>query len=417
MTMTTIRKAILMSAIFLIAVGTLRAQAPSAEKVIHSFVPATGYYPSAVVRDAAGNFYVATGYGVSNPDCSHGCGAILKLSPSGQPKVLYAFGYSGFAGEGPFPNAPVRDAAGNLYMSTAFGGQAHRYGSVFKLTPSDKGGFLYSFQGGQDGATPDSGLTIDSEGNLYGSTYAGGSGCTNQNPPGCGTVYRVTPLGVETVLYRFTGGADGAFPSAAPILDSAGNLYGTALLGGDLTCALGQGLDCGTVWKLDTSGNLTVLYSFTGPDGGGPGAALLMDSTSDLYGVTGAGGDLSCNEGYGCGVVFEIDSSGNFSVLHSFVGGSADGMGPQAALIEDAGGNLYGTTAAGGNQSCVNGCGVVFKLDPSGNETILHYFTGGTTDGWGPESPLTTDGKGNLYGTTVLGGVANGGVLFGVKAQ
>ena len=390
----------------------------STESVLYNFVPATGYLPSGVIRDAAGNFYAGTGNGVTNRQCNRGCGAVLELSP-GQPKVLYAFGYSGFSQGGPFPNTPIMDRKGNLYVATRFGGAEHSYGGVFKLTASGQGGFLYSFQGGQDGATPVSGLTMDSASNLYGTTYIGGTGCSQY--PGCGTVYKVTPSGVETVLYRFSGGTDGAFPLAAPILDSAGNLYGTTAQGGDLTCALGQGLGCGTVWKLDTSGNLTVLYCFTGgTDGGFPEAALLSDSNGNLFGVAGVGGDLSCNGGYGCGVVFEIDSSGNFTVLHSFIGGSADGMAPLAALLRDTRGNLYGTTASGGDQACGGsglGCGVVFKLDPFGKETILHAFTGGTTDGEEPLSPLIPDGKGNLYGTTLYGGVANGGVLFEVKLQ
>ncbi len=251
----------------------------------------------------------------------------------------------------------MRDSEGNLYMATTYGGRQHRYGSVFQLRSSGAGGFLYSFQGGEDGDNPSGGLTIDSAGNLYGTTaYGGGTGCSPYS--GCGVVYRVSRSGTETILYRFTGGTDGAFPFAAPILDAAGNLYGTAAAGGNLTCPLYQGVGCGTVWKLDTSGNLTVLYTFTGgTDGAFPETALLMDSTGSLYGVAGRGGEFSY------GVVFEISSSDNFTVLHPFAGGSADGLLPSAALIKDASGNLYGTTTGGGSgQSCVDGCGVVFKL-------------------------------------------------------
>jgi len=142
-----------------------------------------------------------------------------------------------------------------------------------------------------------------------------------------------------------------------------------------------------------------------------------MDSSGNLYGDAVGAGNLSCNAGIGCGVVFEIDSSGKFTALYAFAGGSSDGQSPIDTLLRDSAGNLYGTAQGGGDQSCENGCGVVFKLDGSGNETILHFFAGGATDGEYPQSGLITDGKGNLYGTTFEGGVANGGVIFAVKMQ
>jgi uncharacterized repeat protein (TIGR03803 family) len=201
-------------------------------------------------------------------------------------------------------------------------------------------------------------------------------------------------------------------------LNSVGNLYGTAAGGGDLSCTLGQGEGCGTVWKLDAAGNFTVLYTFTGgTDGAFPEAGLVMDTSGNLYGVAGAAGNLSCGGGYGCGTVFEIASSGNFTALYAFAGGTNDGQGPYAPLLRDSSGNLYGATDTGGNQSCVNGCGVVFKLPSSGSETILHFFAAGTTDGAYPVGALITDGKNNLYGATQLGGLDNGGVIFQVQTQ
>jgi uncharacterized repeat protein (TIGR03803 family) len=145
----------------------------------------------------------------------------------------------------------------------------------------------------------------------------------------------------------------------------------------------------------------------------------VRDSSGNLFGAAFQGGTASCGFGLGCGVVFRIDSSGNFTVFHSFAGGPNDGQAPTATLFRDPLGNLYGTTFAGGVESCCvfgnPGCGVVFKLDSSGNETILHRFTGGTTDGEGPEFPLVSDGNGSLYGTTVAGGLANDGVVFKVQ--
>jgi uncharacterized repeat protein (TIGR03803 family) len=387
------------------------------EQVKFNFTPATGYYPAGLINDSAGDLYVATQLGGNNQGCVDGCGNILKIGPSGKATELYAFMPTPDKGApGPI-GALFRDASGVLFGATVSGGRFSR-GSVYKVSPTRVEKTLYNFDpttGG--GYSPQGGVTVDSKGNLYGTTfYGGGTGCDGQ---GCGIIYKLTPSGSETTLYAFAGGADGAQPYNSPILlDSTGNLYGTAVRGGDLTCSPDPGIGCGTVWKLDTSGNFSVLYTFTGgADGWSPAAGLVMDASGDLYGTASGGGDLSCYAPYGCGVVFEIDSSGNFSVLYTFTGGSGDGEGPEGTLVRDSSGNLYGATGEGGDQSCGlgNGCGVIFKLDSSGNETILHIFTGGTTDGEYPQNGLVRDGKGNLYGTTYEGGTANGGIIFAVR--
>jgi uncharacterized repeat protein (TIGR03803 family) len=393
---------------------TARAQNPAAERVVYNFATATGYYPTGVINGTAGSLYVATGEGGSNQECTDGCGNILKLSPPGKVTVLYTF-TPGVGTGGPDPFGLTRDSQENLYGVTLQGGH-YAKGSVFELTSSGAEKTLHSFGGVGDGFDPYGAVTIDSAGNLYGNTSFGGE-------TGYGIIYKLTPSGSETILYSFTGSTDGGEPSASPILDSAGNLYGTAAIGGDLSCPLDPGVGCGTVWKLDTSGNLTVLYSFTGStDGAFPEAGLVMDPSSNLYGDADRGGNLSCTAPDGCGVVFEIDSSGNFTVLHAFSGGANDGEFPQGALFRDSSGNLYGMTGFGGDLSCSlgdgAGCGVVFKLNTSGNETVLHAFAGGTTDGAGPvPAALISDGKGNLYGTTGGGGIANVGVIFAVRAQ
>src|SRR5271157_4610665 len=257
-------------------------------------------------------------------------------------------------------------------------------------------GVLYTFTGSPDGAVSDGGLVRDAQGNLYGTTSQGGDpACTN----GCGTVFKVNTTGNETVLYSFTGGADGAYPGAGLLRDAQGNLYGTTGQGGALACNAPNG--CGTVFKVDTTGKETVLYSFTGgADGSTPEAGLLPDAQGNLYGTTSQGGDPACTNG--CGTVFKVDTTGKETVLYSFTG-LPDGASPTAGLVQDAQGNLYGTTSQGGDPACTNGCGTVFKVDTKGKKTVLYSFTGGA-DGAIPYAGLARDAPGNLYGTAQRGG-------------
>ncbi|PYX58184.1 MAG: hypothetical protein DMG76_09955 [Acidobacteria bacterium] len=198
---------------------------------------------------------------------------------------------------------------------------------------------LHSFMGPPDGAGPSAGLIMDKAGNLYG-TAGGGS-------YGYGTVFKLDTSGNETMLYSFTNVPDGAYPSAGLIMDKAGNLYGTTTGGGAGNCVLLGVSGCGAVFKLDTTGNETVLYRFTNvPDGTLPYAGLIMDKAGNLYGTTEFGGDGSCDFGVGCGTVFRLDTTGNEIVLYSFMG-PPDGAIPLAGLIMDKAGNLYGTTYGG----------------------------------------------------------------------
>jgi uncharacterized repeat protein (TIGR03803 family) len=204
---------------------------------------------------------------------------------------------------------------------------------------------------------------------------------------------------VQQVLYSFTDGADGGAPMGPLIRDAAGNLYGTTAEGGQF--------GWGTVFRLDNTGKETVLYAFTGgTDGSSPRAGVIRDSTGNFYGTTEFGGALSCDNGNGCGVVFKINKSGVETVLHTFTGGMSDGSVPVAGLVRDQAGILYGTTDEGGDLSCPNGggvgCGVVFKVDTSKTFTLLHAFTGGS-DGSGSIAGLTLDSAGNIYGTALEG--------------
>jgi len=244
---------------------------------------------------------------------------------------------------------------------------------------------LHDFTNAPDGATPNSAPILDAAGNLYGTTEGGGdSSCL-----GCGTIFEIDKNGNETVLYRFTGGSDGALPLARPIRDAAGNFYGT-------TEGNGFTASPSTVYKLDKSGQLTVLYTFTGRDDGCcADSPLVSDSEGNLYGTTPYAGAGNCNNDLGCGVVFRVDTSGRFSVVHTFTG--PDGQYPQGGLVIDAG-NLYGSTWWGGDLNCLppTGCGTVFKLDAGGKFTVLYRFKGGA-DGRTPLG-LIQDSVGNLYG-------------------
>jgi uncharacterized repeat protein (TIGR03803 family) len=343
-----------------------------------------GSYPFAsLILDSKGNLYGAT-YG----DGAFAQGTVFKVTPAGKETVLHSF--TGTGGDGAYPYAPLlRDSSGNLYGTTRFGGAGagSGCGTVFKVAPDGKETVLYKFTGtGGDGCDPQQGVVRDPKGNLYGTTSAGGGNG--------GTVFKVDPSGVETVLHTFHR-TDGVHPSGGSLLrDSAGNLFGTALSGG---------ADFGTVFKLDTSGTETVLCNFNNTNGASPYGSLVRDKAGNLYGVTNFGGAA------GWGVVFKCDTSGNLTVLYSFSGTGGDGAVPGGGLVQDNAGNFYGTTNSGGTDYF----GTVFKLDTTGKETILHSFSG--TDGMLPQFGLVRDSKGNLYGDTYQGGAHGGGVVFKLK--
>lgn len=263
---------------------------------------------------------------------------------------------------------------------------------------------LYAFTGGADGAYPSS-LVQDSAGNLYGLTYGGGDpSCFGGL--GCGTVFKVDPTGKETVLHTFTGMPDGSTPASftRPVLDRKGNLYGNTQFGGTT--------NGGTVFKVDTTGKETVLFSFSfGPGGDVPSGGLVLDKLGNLYGTADFGGDLNCNQGSGCGTVFKLDRKGNQTVLYSFTG-PPDGRQPNGKLVRDDAGNIYGTNVFSGHK-CPDqlGCGTVFKVDTAGHETVLHSFRG-SADGGLREGGLIRDKAGNLYGTADAFGASGNGVVF-----
>jgi uncharacterized repeat protein (TIGR03803 family) len=375
----------------LLVLGRVLVMTPSAEAhadatftLLYSFQGGTdGATPRAgLIQDAAGNFYGTTVRGGASD-----LGTVFKLDTTGAETVLYRF--TGVP-DGAHPYAGlVRDTAGNLYGTTAFGG-ASDLGTVFKLDTTGKETVLHSFTG-PDGQYPLASLVGDAAGNFYSTTKNGGS---NNCSGGCGTVFKLDTTGAETVLHYFTGGTDGYYPDARLVRDAAGNLYGTTSTGGDFY---------GTVFKVDTTGAVTVLYTFLGPrDGAHPHAGLILDAAGNLYGTTYNGGE------FGYGTVFKLDATNAETVLYSFKA-LRDGTKTYADLLRDAAGNLYGTTFWGGSSYS----GTVFKLDTTGAKTLLHDFTG--PDGQHPVAGLIRDAAGNLYGTTTDGGAFGRGTVFKIS--
>ncbi|MGD0181616.1 MAG: choice-of-anchor tandem repeat GloVer-containing protein [Terriglobales bacterium] len=279
------------------------------------------------------------------------------------------------------------DGAGNFYGTTGFGGLGN--GTVFEISPNGNGGWketiLYSFTGGADGSVPSfSNVLFDSEGNLYGTTSWGGS-------YGYGTVFELSPEGTswrETVLYSFSGGADDANPISDLIMDTAGNLYGgTYVFGGGN----------GTIFELSRSGDVwTKQVIYNGVPGYG---GLTMDGAGNIFGAAFNGGATD--------MVFELSPNGeggwNPTVIHTFSGGPKDGLGATGTPVLDAAGNLYGTTLGGG----LKNDGTVYKLShgKSGwTVKILHSFEGGTNDGTDPYAGIVFDASGDIFGTTEFGG-------------
>jgi uncharacterized repeat protein (TIGR03803 family) len=385
--------------LFLVSMLPIVSAQALTESALYSFKGgADGENPRArLFRDGTGNLYGTTPFGGSTASS----GIVFKISTTGAETILHKF--TGGADGGSPQAGLIRDAAGNFYGTSYSGGTGSLGGNgvVFKLTGRTET-VIHSFTG-PDGSHPAAGLVRDSGGNLYGTTFYGGTAACS-----CGTVFKIDSTGTETVLYSFKGGADGKFPQGGLLLDSLGNLYGTASEGGVVNCDNGSD-GCGVVFKVDTSGNETVLYAFAGgASGGAPLGGLVRDSAGNFYGTAFFAGNLSrnCALNHGCGVVYKVDATGQEHVLHTFTNGS-DGANPVGDLVRDATtGNLYGTTKLGGK-----GYGVVFKVSSTGTETTLYSFSGGA-DGAGPVAGLLRDSSGNLYGTTAFGGASLRGAVF-----
>jgi uncharacterized repeat protein (TIGR03803 family) len=390
-------------ALILPLMGATAAQAQNYH-VLHSFAndATDGGLPTAgVVRDPSGNLYGTTlAGGVS------GAGTVFMITPTGREVVLYEF-TGGADGSEPYGGL-VRDQAGNLYGTTFYGGtgklcETLGCGTVFKLDTTQTETVLYSFTGGTDGAEPAAGLLLDASDNVYGTTEFGGA-------HDAGTVFEVSSSGKERVLYSFSGGVDGGYPQAVLVRDASGNLYGTTYIGGGTSCSMTLGSGCGTVFRVSGLGKETVLYSFAGGvDGKWPAAGVIRDAVGNLYGTTTSGGA----DGYG--TVFKLDTSGGEMLIHSFADGT-DGATPYGGVILDASGNLYGTASESNGASS---SGTAFKLDTSGVLTVLYSFGSKKNgrDGDTPADSLLLGPTGTLYGTTARGGAHAAGVVFEIIPQ
>ena len=423
-----IKLAHLLSALVFINLGLGLAAHAQTETVLVDFTGhSAGGTPFSNLRlDSAGNLYGTTYYGGV-----FSYGTVFKLThhPDGSWHETLLHSFRGGKDSGNPWAGLTMDEKGNLYGTTT-GGVLAGFGSVFKLTATPTGWqetVLHTFSGTRDGAAPYGPVILDAAGNIFGMTHNGGN--TNNCNSGCGVVFELSPASggtwKETILHTFSGGPDGAFPEDGLAMDKAGNLYGTASAGGtSLNCGGG----CGVAFKLSPTKSgvwhETLLHDFSlGGDGGLPNSRFVLDSKGNLYSTTPLGGQIGalyCGSA-GCGVVYELSPQANGTwketILHSFTG-TIDGDEPaEGGLTFDAAGNLYGSTALGGDlNSCPGvGCGVVFKLSPNGdgtwNETELYDFTGGS-DGGGPFSAPILDLKGNLNGTTDGGGTYQYGTVW-----
>ncbi len=341
-------------------------------------------------------------YGTTYYGGANGYGTVYNITKTGAINLLHSF----TGADGEYPNAGVIfDSAGNLY-GTASGGGKYGYGVVFKVFASGNFKVIWNFGAEPVGGVPMGSLAIDSSDNIYGTTefYGGGGNCQGL---GCGGLWQISSSGVFTPLYAFTGTSDGGQPYAGVHITSTGVLWGTAQVGGNLTaCPNG----CGVVWKyIPQILQFDTVHEFRGSDGAYPYAGVTEDSAGNFYGTTYGGGLAGCADG--CGLIYKIASNGVFSILHKFTGGR-DGGEPISTVAFDVSGNLYGTTLAGGDGTGCGGagCGVIYKSSNTGNLSVLHAFTG-RGDGGQPYAAVSPQGS-VLYGTANIGGSGGAGVVF-----
>jgi uncharacterized repeat protein (TIGR03803 family) len=351
--------------------------------------------PSGLLLGTDGNFYgIAAGGDYAN-------GAVFKMTPAGVESVLHSFDPS--TGDGGEPSGLIAGSDGNFY-GTTIGGGANGWGTVFKMTPDGTESVLYSFKGYPSDAASPSGVFQASDGNFYGTADFGG-------PDNKGTVFKVTPTGVETVLYSFGSMAnDPAAVFSSLVEGDDGNFYGVSEGGGTS--------HEGAVFKITPQGVLTLVHSFSGgtSDGSGLGYGLLKGTDGNFYGVAGSGPN-------GGGIIYKVTSAGVETIVYAFGSSVSGGVGyfPEGTLSEDSDGNLYGGTEAGGYARTVcgnEGCsstgwsGTIFEIPAAGHAILLTDFGPDAAEGTNPSGPPIQGQDGILYGVTTSGGAQDAGVFY-----
>ncbi|MEI9927873.1 MAG: choice-of-anchor tandem repeat GloVer-containing protein [Sphingomonas sp.] len=378
-----------------------------------------------LLQASDGNFYgTSRGGGTHScrPPDNIPCGVVFKMTPGGDETVLYSFGASATDAYG--PDAPlIQGKDGALYGTTASGG-TYGAGTAFRITFDGTYSVLYSFGASpSDGIVPVAALVEAGDGNFYGTTTSGGANhCRNipQSGGNCGTIFKITPAGVETVLYSFGASpSDGVEPLGSLIQASDGNFYGTTIDGGANNCASGTN-NCGTVFKITPAAAVTILHSFgtSGADGIAPQGPVTQGSDGALYGTTPSGGGGTCGSPYGCGTVFRITPAGVETILYAFAPTSQlDGAGPSPFILQARDGGFYGTARSGGAYQC-SSCGTAFRLTPSGVLTTLYSFGPVNERPNDPGAGLTLGRDGAFYGVTFSGPIGSiSGTVFKLAVQ
>jgi uncharacterized repeat protein (TIGR03803 family) len=393
-------------ALALLASAPLPANAQFTLDVLHGFAGGTdGNYPQGgVIHDAEGNLYGTTAFGGVNCIAfgqATGCGTVYKIDKNGEYTVLYRF-LGGNDGAAPRAGLAI-DPAGNLYGTTQGQGVVGAVSTLFRVDASGHETVLQNLSNDGSGGSADSAPAVNATG-VYGTTPFGG-------PDGNGVIYKVDVHGKFSIVHTFTDIADGALPHGGLVFDAKGNLYGATANGGDglqeRSCyshfynVFENG--CGTIFRITPNGEFNVLYRFQGGADGGTPVSVVLDPAGNLYGVTDSGGALPCDgQPFGCGTIFKIDTTGKFSVLHTFEPNPY--VNPNYNnLFLDSKGNIYGS-----NQDLPWAeDGFLFELDTTGNYSVLYTFSD-RPDGWGINGAMIAP-NGDFYGTLGTGGGYNCG--------
>ena len=394
---TTIQNMLLLAGMLLFAISFAQAQTFS---VLYNFGsqlndPQNPFSAGIIAQGRDGNLYSSASGGANN------LGAVYKITPGGTLTNIYNFGT--ISGDGNTPNSGVTLGTDGNFYGTTYGGGTTPYGTVFKVTPSGSLTTLYNFTGGNDGALPLAPPIQGTDGSFYGTTCPLCNGA-----PGNGSIYKITSSGTFSVLYDCDGTHCLNFWD--PLIQGTdGSFYGTTEYGG----ATGQG----AVFKITSAGKLTVLYNFDGTHGSIPLGPLAQGTDGNFYGTAESGGASNS------GVVFRITPTGKLTVLHN-MNGSTDGSAPIPGLVQATDGNLYGVTLGAGavSTNCPSGCGTLFRISTTGSFKVLYNFD--QTTGQNAYSTMFQHTNGLLYGTTQSGGTGtvstactfgNCGVLYSLN--